>query len=167
MKFRLRYYQFDSKNNSSYPSFMIKNYSQLLIGIIVGLVAGLLIAKMVFVNNSPLPVVQDQNRQTEKRPNNEAVRTGDSGIPQKAFDVLKYIKANGRAMDGYVGGQTFGNREKILPERDERGGSINYQEWDVNPKTEGQNRGTERICTGSDGRSWYTNDHYRTFTEIK
>jgi ribonuclease T1 len=146
---------------------MIKNYSQLLIGIIVGLVAGLLIAKMVFVNNSPIPAAQDQSRQTEKRPNNEATRTGDSGIPLKIFDVLKYIKANGRAMDGYVGGREFANRERILPERDEQGNAINYQEWDVNPKREGQNRGTERICTGSDGRSWFTNDHYRTFMEIK
>jgi hypothetical protein len=51
---------------------MIKNYSQMLIGIIVGLVAGLLIAKMVFVNNLPLPPAVDQSRQgeTAKRSNN-------------------------------------------------------------------------------------------------
>jgi hypothetical protein len=51
---------------------MIKSYSQLLVGIIVGLAAGMLIAKMVFVDNSPLPVAQDHSRQTEtaKRFNN-------------------------------------------------------------------------------------------------
>lgn len=44
---------------------MIKDCSQLFIGIIDGFVAGLLIAKVVFVNNSPLPTAQDQSRQTE------------------------------------------------------------------------------------------------------
>jgi guanyl-specific ribonuclease Sa len=152
---------------------MIKNYSQLLVGIVVGLIAGLLIGKTVFVNNKSLTGVQDQNRQTETRPpkDNEPPanpsKNGNSAVPPKVFTVLKYIKANNQAMDGYVGGRVFTNREKVLPDRDASGRSIAYQEWDVNPKTEGQNRGTERICTGSDGRSWYTNDHYGTFTEIK
>ena len=152
---------------------MTKNYSQLLIGIVVGLIAGLLVGKIVFVNNTLLPGLQDQNRQTETRlPNDNELsanpsKNGNTAIPPKVFEVLKYIKANNRAMDGYVGGRVFTNREIVLPERDGRGSPIAYHEWDVNPKTEGQNRGTERICTGSDGRSWYTNDHYRTFTEIK
>lgn len=153
---------------------MVKNYSQLLIGIIIGLVAGLLIAKVVFVNNSPIPAVSDQAYQRENPPrqNNkenpaaQSERT-NTAIPPKVLTVLKYIKANNQPMDGYVGGREFTNRERVLPERDDRGNTINYQEWDVNPKVEGQNRGTERICTGSDGRSWYTNDHYRTFTEVK
>jgi guanyl-specific ribonuclease Sa len=34
-------------------------------------------------------------------------------------------------------------------------------------KAEGRNRGAERLVTGSDGRAWYTGDHYRTFTEVK
>jgi len=29
------------------------------------------------------------------------------------------------------------------------------------------NRGPERIVTGSDGRAYYTSDHYTTFTEMK
>lgn len=60
------------KNNPSDPLFMKKHCSQLLIWIIVGLVAGLSIAKMVFVNNLPLPAAQDRSRQTEtaKRSNN-------------------------------------------------------------------------------------------------
>jgi len=28
------------------------------------------------------------------------------------------------------------------------------------------NRGAERIVTGSDGRAWYTGDHYQHFTEM-
>ena len=54
-----------------------------------------------------------------------------------------------------------------LPAQDINRNNIQYQEWDVNPKVEGQNRGTERIITGSDGRAWYTEDHYQSFTEIK
>ncbi len=85
----------DSKNNSSYPSFMIKNYSQLLIGIIVGLVAELLIGKLVFVNNSPLLVAQDQNRQTEtaKRSNNPSLaESGNTAVSDHFVDVNKMVK---------------------------------------------------------------------------
>ncbi len=88
-------------------------------------------------------------------------------VPVKVYDVLEYIKANGKAKKNYVGGRTFGNREKILPKVDENGKKIKYQEWDVNRKIQGKNRGAERIVTGSDGRSWYTSDHYKSFTEIK
>jgi guanyl-specific ribonuclease Sa len=161
---------------------MVKNYSQLLIGIIIGLVAGLLIARVVFVGGSAPTPSSDQSKQSDgSRRNNDDSRqpqsrqndppqqnrTGDSLIPQKVYDVLKYIKANNGPMDGYVGGREFRNRERQLPERDTGGKPIDYQEWDVHPKIEGQNRGTERIVTGSDGRSWYTRDHYRTFMEIK
>jgi guanyl-specific ribonuclease Sa len=153
---------------------MLKNYSQLLTGLGIGLIAGLLIAKVVFVNNgnTTVPVIKNQqtenNRPTNNNNNNSNTNTSKKGnVPAKVLTVLQYIKANNHAMDGYVGGRVFTNRERVLPTDDAQGNRIEYQEWDVNPKIEGQNRGTERICTGSDGRSWYTNDHYRTFTEIK
>ena len=41
-----------------------------------------------------------------------------------------------------------------------------HQEFDVNPYQRGVNRGAERLVVGSDGRAYYTSDHYRTFTEI-
>ncbi len=44
---------------------------------------------------------------------------------------------------------------------------ITYQEWDVNRKVSGVNRGAERLITGSDGSAYYTSDHYRTFTKIR
>lgn len=44
---------------------------------------------------------------------------------------------------------------------------IKYQEWDVNPKIEGRNRGVERLVTGNDDRAWYTKNHYKTFTQLK
>jgi ribonuclease T1 len=154
---------------------MLKNYSQLLIGVIIGLLAGLLIAKLVFVNNAvPSPAAQnnktDNNQNANNNNNNLNTNPGENRnttVPEKVITVLRYIKANNSAMDGYVGGRVFTNRERVLPMEDGQGNTIAYQEWDVNQKVQGQNRGTERICTGSDGRSWYTNDHYRTFTEIK
>lgn len=93
------------------------------------------------------------------------IRTGN--VPTKALQVLKYARENGIAMDGYVGGRRFGNFENLLPKNDASGKRINYQEWDVNPKTQGKNRGTERLITGSDGKAYYTNDHYRSFVEVK
>lgn len=90
-----------------------------------------------------------------------------SKIPQKVYEVLKYIKENGLAPEGYVGGRKFGNYEKLLPQKDENGRRINYQEWDVNPKQKGRNRGAERLVTGSDGRAYYTKNHYKTFIEIE
>lgn len=89
----------------------------------------------------------------------------NSDIPAKAYTVLKYIRANGKAMPDYVGGRTFQNREKRLPMQD---GSkkIRYQEWDVNPKQRGQNRGAERLITSPD-KAYYTADHYKTFTQMK
>jgi len=88
-------------------------------------------------------------------------------IPQKVYEVLKYIKENGTAPEGYVGGRKFGNYEKLLPQKDENGRRINYQEWDVNPKQKGRNRGAERLVTGSDGKAYFTKNHYKTFIEIE
>ncbi len=55
----------------------------------------------------------------------------------------------------------------MLPETTSSGNPITYKEYDVNPRVEGVNRGTERVVIGSDGRAYYTNDHYQTFKEIK
>jgi guanyl-specific ribonuclease Sa len=90
----------------------------------------------------------------------------DARIPAKAFKVLKYVRANGVAPAGYEGGRRFGNYEKRLPQQDERRQRINYQEWDVNPKIQGKNRGAERLIT-SPVKAYYTGDHYRTFIEMK
>jgi len=114
----------------------------------------------------------DQQRtqpyQSEKAARKSTGTRAQSGqIPQKVYDVLAYVRANKRAMDGYVGGRRFGNFENHLPRSDTDGKPIQYQEWDVNPKVKGRNRGTERLVTGSDGRAWFTNDHYNTFTEVK
>ena len=82
----------------------------------------------------------------------------DLAVPQKALDVLAEIeRRNGEPPSGYVGGRTFGNRERRLP----RG---SYREYDVNPKVPGKNRGTERIVIEQrTGKAYYTADHYETF----
>jgi ribonuclease T1 len=93
------------------------------------------------------------------------IRTGD--VPTKALKVLKYVREHSVVMDGYIGGRRFGNFENLLPKKDGSGRKINYQEWDVNPKVNGKNRGTERLITGSDGKAYYTNDHYRSFLLVE
>ena len=112
---------------------------------------------------------QDENSKYTSENRSDAtqadIRTGD--VPTKALKVLKYARENGVAMDGYVGGRRFGNFENLLPKKDASGKRIDYREWDVNLKIQGKNRGTERLITGSDGKAYYTNDHYRSFIEVK
>ncbi len=108
-----------------------------------------------------------QNKYRQNRSGDQSETTTSGTIPQKARDVLAYVRSNNRAMDGYVGGRQFKNLERNLEQRDANGQKIAYQEWDVNPKIEGQNRGAERLITGSDGRAWFTSDHYRSFVEVK
>ena len=94
-----------------------------------------------------------------------------AGVPDRAYATLTEIDA-GRWPDsanapGTKGGVPFGNREGRLPATDSAGKAVKYQEWDVNPKKQGQSRDAERIVTGSDGSAWYTGDHYDTFTRMR
>jgi dienelactone hydrolase len=89
------------------------------------------------------------------------------GVPDKALKVLAYVDEHGEPMNGYEGGRTFGNFEKLLPQTDDKGRRIRYREWDVNALKAGVNRGVERLITGSDGTAWYTDDHYKTFKKIR
>jgi ribonuclease T1 len=96
-----------------------------------------------------------------------AASIGTCNVPTKALKVLKYVRENGVAMGGYVGGRKFGNYEGLLPKKDASSRKINYQEWDVNPKIQGKNRGAERLVTGSDGKAYYTDDHYGSFVLVR
>ena len=93
------------------------------------------------------------------------------GVPREALATLAHIRAHGSAPPGHVGGRRFGNYgrngEQKLPQQDALGQPIDYREWDIHPKVPGRNRGPQRLVTGSDGRAWYTADHYATYTEIK
>jgi ribonuclease T1 len=110
---------------------------------------------------------ENSNYAPENRVDNSQVGIGTGNVPTKALKVLKYVRENGVAMDGYVGGRKFGNYENLLPKKDASGRKINYQEWDVNPKIQGKNRGAERLVTGSDGKAYYTDDHYGSFVEVR
>jgi RHS repeat-associated protein len=92
-------------------------------------------------------------------------------VPQKARDVDSHARLNnGNAPDGYRGNIEYKNdgrgNGQVLPKEDGAGNEISYREYDVNPYRPGVNRGPERIVRGSDGKSYYTADHYTTFTEI-
>lgn len=56
-----------------------------------------------------------------------------------------------------IGGDTFGNREGLLPDEDDR----TWYECDVN--YEGGYRQDERLVFSTDGLIYYTGDHYESF----
>jgi len=68
--------------------------------------------------------------------------------------------------DGTKAGGKWGNYDDQLPMTDENGDTITYKEFDVNNKIEDMTRDAERFVVGSDGRVYYTEDHYDTFIEI-
>lgn len=58
-----------------------------------------------------------------------------------------------------IGGDSFGNREGILPSKSGR----KYTECDIDTKGK-KSRGAKRIVFSNDGLIYYTDDHYETFT---
>lgn len=60
-----------------------------------------------------------------------------------------------------IGGDSFGNREGLLPKADGR----KYTECDLD--TLGQSsRGAHRLLFSNDGLYFYTQDHYESFTQV-
>ena len=60
-----------------------------------------------------------------------------------------------------IGGDKFGNREKLLPTESGR----SYTECDID--THGaDSRGAKRLVFSNDGLYFYTDDHYESFTEV-
>ena len=89
---------------------------------------------------------------------------------KKLKKLKKWLKKNdGKKIPGTKKGNvTFGNRQGKLPKTDADGNPITNKEYDITPApAAGRNRGAERIVRGSDGKTYYTDDHYKTFTEIK
>ena len=94
--------------------------------------------------------------------------TASAGIDRNGsnFMTKKEAKAlgwSGGSLEDYapgmcIGGDRFGNYEGVLPDG-------NYHECDIN--TNGRSsRGAERIIYSSDGRIYYTSDHYESFTRL-
>jgi ribonuclease T1 len=93
--------------------------------------------------------------------------TNRSLAPDYVWETLEYIEKHDKAPQDFVGGREFQNRERRLPLEDASQQKIRYREWDVHPKVSGQNRGPERLITGSDQSAWYTQDHYSHFSKLK
>ena len=110
---------------------------------------------------------ENPNYASENRSDANKSGIRPKNVPEKALRVLKYVRENGVAMSGYVGGRRFGNFEGLLPKKDASGRRIDYQEWDVNPKIQGKNRGAERLITGTDVKGYYTSDHYGSFLLVE
>jgi ribonuclease T1 len=86
----------------------------------------------------------------------EDVSTGDAEIGR----VLQAIES-GAPLPHEEDGQTFQNREGLLP--DQPVGY--YREYTV--ETPGSpDRGARRLVIGEGGETYYTDDHYASFTEI-
>ena len=64
------------------------------------------------------------------------------------------------------GGKEFKNKPPKLPQYDKQGNKIHYREFDVNSKLKGQPRDKERFVRGSDGKTYYSDNHYETFFKI-
>lgn len=113
----------------------------------------------------PLPTIQKDGSYTS--PEDVAAYIHTFGtlpanyITKKEAQALGWVSAQGNLWDvapgKSIGGDYFGNYEKLLPD-----GS--YHECDVNYA--GDYRGAERLIYSTDGRIYYTNDHYATFTQL-
>jgi RHS repeat-associated protein len=91
-------------------------------------------------------------------------------IPQAALDTAAHVRTAGTAPPGKVGGKVFQNDGRgggrVLPRQASDGTPVTYREYDVNMKVPGVGRDAERVVVGSDGRSWYTSNHYQSFLQM-
>lgn len=91
-----------------------------------------------------------------KLPSNFITKKQALELGWKSDEGNLHVVAPGKS----IGGDTFGNREGLLPSEKGR----KYYECDINYE-EGF-RGAERIIYSSDGLVFYTSDHYRTFAQL-
>ena len=83
-------------------------------------------------------------------------------MTKKEAEALGWVSSEGNLWDvapgAVIGGDRFGNYERLLPE------DADYTECDVNYN--GGYRGGERLVYDTDGNIWYTADHYSTFEQL-
>ena len=79
----------------------------------------------------------------------------DEGLPRPNVRNPKPFENDGR-----------GNTTQ-LPTSDDSGTPITYTEYTVNPRPPGQNLDGKRIVLGTDGRVWYTDDHFEHWTRVR
>lgn len=113
----------------------------------------------------PLPAIQKNGTYTSPEDVAAYIHTfstlPSNFITKKEAQALGWVSTLGNLWDvapgKSIGGDYFGNYEKLLPDG-------NYHECDVNYA--GGYRGAERLVYSTDGRIYYTNDHYATFTQL-
>ncbi|MBE6613497.1 MAG: ribonuclease [Ruminococcaceae bacterium] len=86
-------------------------------------------------------------------PGNFITKSEAAALGWEGGSVEKY--AEGCA----IGGDTFGNREGLLPKKSGRF----YKECDIDTLGK-DSRGAKRIVFSNDGLIYYTDDHYESFT---
>jgi ribonuclease T1 len=139
---------------------------------VIGYFVGQNMAKKDNAKDKENALIDNPNRRAESNKNepknienkptaNNQNEIANGNIPNYVLEVYDYVIKNNKAPDGFVGGRKFENRERQLPQGN------SYQEWDVKPKVQGQNRGAERLITSNKGDAYYTSDHYRTFKKFK
>jgi len=90
-------------------------------------------------------------------------------LPRDASQALEEIES-GEDRPNVRNPREFANDGRggtaTLPKIDEKGNSITYQEHAVNPRPPAGSLDKKRIMTGSDGSTYYTNDHYVSFKRV-
>lgn len=88
----------------------------------------------------------------------------DNFITKKEAKALGWDSQEGNLQDvapgKSIGGDSFGNREGLLPKAEQR----KYYECDINYA--GGYRNGERIIYSNDGLIFYTKDHYKSFEQL-
>ena len=102
------------------------------------------LAAVAWWNNSPA-------ERAESRPSTE----------QAQLEATLALIERGGPFPHRQDGAVFENREGRLPPQP-RG---YYREYTV-PTAGASNRGARRVVKGRNGETWYTRDHYRTFTRL-
>lgn len=124
-------------------------------------------------------------RQTEAVQTEAQAQIKEDGVYDSKDDVALYIHTYGKLPSNYIkkadaealgwpggelepyapgkciGGDTFGNREGLLPKASGR----TYTECDIDTLG-AKSRGAKRIVFSSDGLIFYTEDHYESFTQL-
>ena len=88
-------------------------------------------------------------------PNNFITKKEAEALGWQGGSVEKYKKG------AAIGGNRFGNYEGKLPNQN----GIKYTECDIDTKGS-SSRGAKRLIFSSNGKYYYTDDHYETFKEI-
>lgn len=125
---------------------------------LLGLVGFLLVLGLVWFGQGEgaPPTLPDNSHSTTVL--GSEIAFGD--LPPEARRTIDLIEAEG-PFPYRQDGTTFGNRERLLPVHP----SGYYREFTV-PTPGARDRGARRIVLGGSGETYYTEDHYRSFSRV-